>query len=107
MSLSAATILSAILIILFCMQGSYNGNNTIDEIFFGLELGLAIALFSHFYIRKRLDKHLTELMDGLFINRHRLVILGSALGMLISFTVITICYLAAVREFVPDSTWLY
>lgn len=89
------------------MEGAYNGNNTIDEIFFGLELGMMIAFFSHFYLKPRLDKHLTQMMDGLFIAKHRIVVLGSSLALLTLYTVVTICYLAAVGEFKPDANWLY
>eukprot|EP00347_Sterkiella_histriomuscorum_P008639 403344328 len=105
-SIGVASLFSIMMIILFCLQGSYNGNNTIDEIIFGMELGVLIGCFSHVYIRQMLDKHLKDLMDGMFNQRHRLVVMGASLIMLVLFTVITICYLAAASDFVPETLWL-
>ena len=92
---------SVIMVILFCLQGSYNGNNTIDEILFGIELGVVIAFFSHYFIRPLMDKHLSKLMDGMFVNRHRHVVLGSTVGIITLFLIVTIAYMASVGSFKP------
>lgn len=64
-------ILSIVTIILFSLQGIYNGSNTIDQVLFGIELGLFVAWVSHYYLRTMLEKHVTKLMDGLYVNRYR------------------------------------
>ncbi|CDW89873.1 pap2 superfamily phosphatase [Stylonychia lemnae] len=106
-SLAITIIFSIMMIILFSIQGSYNGNNTIDEILFGIELGLMIGCFSHFYVLPRLDKHLTNLMDGIFINRYRQVCVGSLVMVMMTFIVTTIAYMASVSSFQPEYQWLY
>lgn len=86
-------------LILFCLQGSYNGNNTIDEILFGIECGILIAYFCHYFIRVRLDSHLTKMMDGLYINHYRKPVLGFLVTFLGLFLFITIVYMTAVADF--------
>jgi hypothetical protein len=90
------------MILLFCLQGAFNGNNTIDEIIFGVEIGVLIALFSHFIVRTWLDRHLTSVMEGMYINRHRILVYGSSICFLSIFILITALYLAAMNEFKPS-----
>jgi len=56
---------------LFSLQGVYNGANSIDSILFGMELGIFVACLCHFYFRTILDRHVTNLMEGMYLNRYR------------------------------------
>ena len=94
------------MLILFCLQGSYNGNNTIDEVLFGIEVGSLIAGFSHFWLRERLDSHVTKLMDGLYVNRYKRLLLTFTVSFLGAFLFITIVYVTALADFHPDKKWL-
>ena len=71
LGIAMSILFSLTAIILFCLQGIYNGTNTIDQVLFGVEIGLFIACVSHFFVRKPLDKHVTKILDGLYVNRYK------------------------------------
>jgi H+/Cl- antiporter ClcA len=101
-----ACLFSILMIILFCLQGAFNGNNTTDEILFGVELGILVALFSHYVIRKKIDNHVTRLMDGIFVNRYKRVVIFFITAFLAAFLVTTILYMTNVADFKPSRLWL-
>lgn len=47
-----------------CLAGLIDGLNSIDEILFGIGLGIWIAFMCDGAIRKPLDRHITTLMNG-------------------------------------------
>ena len=106
-AISLSIVASLTMIIMFCLQGIYNGTNTIDAVLFGVEIGIFIALVSHFYVRKSLDKHVTKVLDGLYVNRYRQAILGFTIAFLVLFMIITIEYVSVLAQFRPPTTWLY
>lgn len=104
--ITISCVFSILMIILFSLNGLFTGNNTIDEILFGMETGILIACFSHLVVRKRLSQHLNRLMDGLYVGRYRHTVLGFMVAFLSGFIVITIVYMTAVTEFQPPRRWL-
>ena len=106
-SIALGILMSLIMIILFCLQGIYNGTNSIDQVLFGVELGLFIATFSHFFVREALEKHVTNVMDGLYVNRYRQAVLGVLVAFLCAFVVVTLYYALAVSRFKAPGSWLY
>lgn len=87
------------MIILFSLQGAFNGDNTIDEIIFGLELGVLIALFCHFFVKVWLDKHITDLMEGLYVDRYSQLGYFFGVCFLTVFILLTGMYLIAMGEY--------
>jgi len=71
-----------------------------------MEAGVLIACFSHFMVKKRLEKHIDKLMDGLYVGRYRHAVLGFLVAFLGSFLLIIIVYMTAVAEFSPPRKWL-
>jgi H+/Cl- antiporter ClcA len=76
-------------------------------VLFGVELGIFIAVYSHFYVRKPLDKHVTKLMDGLYVNRYKQAVLGFLVSFLVLFLIITLKYAFVVASFKPSYKQLY
>ena len=95
------------LLILFCLQGIYNGLNTIDQIFFGLELGVFVAVVSHNFVRERLEKHVTKLMEGLYVNRYRQIVSGFFTLFLLHFSLIIIEYISVLTNFRTPMIWIH
>jgi hypothetical protein len=93
-------------LILFSLQGVYNGANSIDSVLFGLELGIFVAWLSHYFFRKKLDTHVTNLMEGMYLNRYRQVTFGALVIFLVFFVIETISYVSVLGDFSPPSKWL-
>ncbi len=99
--------LGSVIIIIFSMQGIYNGTNSIDGVLFGAELGLFSAMYSHFFLRKRIDKQVTKLMDGLVSTSYKKAKLGFTFGFSLLFLVITFQYVLCMINFEPHPAWIY
>jgi hypothetical protein len=76
-------------------------------VLFGVELGLFIAALCHFFIRRQLEKHVTKVMEGIFVNRYKHTVLGFTVIFLVLLIIILIEYVVAVGSFKPKDSWLY
>lgn len=72
-----------------------------------MELGLFVAFLCHYYFRSALDKHVTSLMEGIYLNRYRQVAFGGVVIFLIFFVFETIMYVSVLGDFEPPTKWLY
>ncbi len=70
---------------------------------FGIELGIFVSYVSHFYIREPLNKHTTKIMEGLYIERYREIILGFSISFIGVFIFISCMYLNALLNFKPSN----
>ena len=105
--MAIGVVLTLTLLILFSLEGLYNGTHTLDEILFGAELGLFLAMFGQFYVKPKLDRHLTDLMDGMYVNRYRQIVLSFLIPFLALFMAISIAYLSVLATFRPPVQWMY
>ena len=105
-TIGLSAISSILGLILFSLQGVYNGANSIDSVLFGLELGIFVAWLCHFYFRKALDRHVTNLMEGMYLNRYRQVTFGGIVIFLVLFVIETISYVSVLGDFSPPRKWL-
>lgn len=48
------------------ITGIINGVSSIDQILFGLNIGILLAFFCNGVIQRPLDRHVTHLMNGEF-----------------------------------------
>ena len=103
----SGTLFALLMIILFCIQGLYNGSNSIDEVLFGVEIGVFIGLSSHFFVRERLNDHLTHLMDGMYVNRYKQVVMGYSVIFISIFLLITLEYVIVLSSFKTPSPWMH
>lgn len=95
------------IVMIYSLQGIYNGTNSIDAVLFGVELGLFIAIYSHFFIRERIDKHITKVMDGLRGESYRQAKLTFASGFVLLFLAVTFEYVICMVSFEPKPAWIY
>ena len=102
-----AVIFGIIFVMTYSLQGIYNGTNSIDAVLFGVELGLFIAIYSHYFIRERLDKHITKLMDGLRGESYKQAKLTFASGFALLFLAVTFEYVICMVGFEPKPAWIY
>lgn len=70
---------------------------------FGIELGIFVSYVSHFYIREPLNKHTTKIMEGLYVERYREIIIGFSVSFIAVFIFISIQYLYALLTFKPSN----
>ena len=62
-----------------------------------------MAYVSHFYIRERLNKHTTKILEGIYHERYREILLGFTIIFSGLFILISIQYLSALITFKPSN----
>ena len=48
------------------LTGPLSGVSSVDQVLFGLNIGILLALFCNFVLKKPIERHVTKLMDGEF-----------------------------------------
>ena len=52
------SMIAMVLLFLFCVQGIFTGSNSFEEVIYGIEIGIYIALISHFYVKDKIMTHM-------------------------------------------------
>jgi len=104
---SLGVFFGVIIIIIFSLQGIYNGTNSIDGVLFGVELGLFNAIYSHFFLRKRIEKQVTKLMEGLVSTSYKQTKLAFTFGFSLLFLVVTFQYVMCMINFESHPAWIH
>lgn len=98
---------SLVAIIVASLQGIYNGTNTIDQVLFGVELGLFIAFFCHYLVKDTLRRHITNVLDGMYVNRYKQLVMGFLVAFLSLFFTVMMLYALSLSKFKAPNSWLY
>lgn len=58
-------------------------------------------------MRKTLYYHVTNIMDGIYVNRYKQAALGFSVIFMSLFSIITIRYMITLKKFSPSNAWKY